>query len=162
MLWVKKDFKYKKNAAKWSRQHARIQRRLSSTEGCLPPKVIFHWRSSSTEGRLPPNVVCCLPLKVVFQWRVSSTEGHLPLKVVFLRRSSSPKGRLPPKVIFHRRPSSINHNILVDLIFVRTVNLPNLSLLPCIEVASPPNVVFYWTSSSTEGRLPLRVVFHLP
>ena len=27
------------------------------------------------------------------------------------------------------------HNTLVDLIFVRTVNIPNLSLLPCLEVA---------------------------
>ena len=28
------------------------------------------------------------------------------------------------------------HNTLVDLIFVRTVSIPNLSLLPCLEVAS--------------------------
>ena len=27
------------------------------------------------------------------------------------------------------------HNTLVDLIFLRTVNIPNLSLLPCLEVA---------------------------
>ena len=27
------------------------------------------------------------------------------------------------------------HNSLVDLIFVRTVNIPNFSLLPCLEVA---------------------------
>ena len=26
-------------------------------------------------------------------------------------------------------------NALVDLIFVRTVNIPNISLLPCLEVA---------------------------
>ena len=32
----------------------------SSTEGCLPPKAVFHRRSSSTEGRLLP--------KVVFSW----------------------------------------------------------------------------------------------
>ena len=51
----------------------------SSTEGCLPPKVVFHRRSSShrrssfTKGRLP-------------------TEGRLPTKVVFQRRSSSNEG----------------------------------------------------------------------
>ena len=27
------------------------------------------------------------------------------------------------------------HNTLVDFIFVRTVNIPNFSLLPCLEVA---------------------------
>ena len=32
-----------KNAAKRSKQHARIQRRVSSTEGRLSPKVVFHW-----------------------------------------------------------------------------------------------------------------------
>ena len=36
-----------------------------TTEGCLPPNVIYHWRSSSTEG--------CLPLKVVFHRRSSFT-----------------------------------------------------------------------------------------
>ena len=82
----------------------------SCTEGCHPPKVIFHGRSSSTEGRLLP--------KVVFHWISSSTKGHHSLKVIFLQRSSS-----------------INHNTLVDLIFERIVNIPNLSLLPCLEVA---------------------------
>ena len=48
---------YLENAAKRSRQHARIQRRLFSTEGCLPPQVVFHRGSSSPEGRLPPKVV---------------------------------------------------------------------------------------------------------
>ena len=43
---------WNKNAAKRSRQHAR------SPEGRLPPKVVFQWWWSSTEG--------CLPLKVVF------------------------------------------------------------------------------------------------
>ena len=62
-----------KNSAKRSRQHARFHQRSSSTEGHLPPKVVF--RSSSTEGRLPP--------KVVFHQRSSSTEGRLPPKVVF-------------------------------------------------------------------------------
>ena len=40
---------------------------------------------------------------------------------------------------------NINHddNTLIDLIFVRTVNIPNLSFLPCLEVASPPKVVFH-------------------
>ena len=28
------------------------------------------------------------------------------------------------------------HNTSLDLIFVRTVNIPNFSLLPCVEVAS--------------------------
>ena len=93
-----------KNAEKRSRQHARIQQRSSSTEGRLPPKVIFHQRASSTEGGLPP-------------------------KVIFHLRSSSTKGCLPPKVIFLQRSSSINHNTLVDLLFVRAVNIPNLSLL---------------------------------
>ena len=69
-----------KNAAKRSRKDARSSedhlllkvvflRRLSSTEGLLPPKVVFH------KGRLPP--------KVVFHRRSSSTDGNLPPKVVF-------------------------------------------------------------------------------
>ena len=68
-----------KNAAKRSRQHVRIHRKLSSTKGCIPPKVVFHQRSSPTKG--------CLPLKVVFYKRLSSTEVCLPPKVVFHRRT---------------------------------------------------------------------------
>ena len=76
------------------------------TKGRLPAKIVLQWRSSSTKGRLALKVVfyqwpfskkCCLPPKVV------SNEGHLPPKAVF------------------------NHNTLVDLIFVRTVNIPNLA-----------------------------------
>ena len=67
----------------------------------------------STEGHLPP--------KVVFHQRLSSTECHLPQKV--------------PKIVFHRRSSSTNQNTLVNLKFVRTVIIPNLSLLPWSEVA---------------------------
>ena len=149
---------FKKNAAKRTRQHARIvfYRKLSSIKGCLPWKVIFHWKSSSTKGRLPPKVVFhqrfsstegCLAPKIVFHQRLSSTEGCLPPKVVFHQRLSSTKGHLPPKVIFHWRSSFINHNTLVDLIFVKTVNIPNLSLIPCLEM------VFHRRLSSTEGRL---------
>ena len=93
-----------KNMSKWSRignekcrkaeqADARIQRRSSSTEGRLPPNVVFHRKSSSTEGRLPP--------KVVYHRRLSSTEGQLPLKVVFHQSLSSIEGRLPPWVVFH-------------------------------------------------------------
>ena len=42
---------------------------MSSTEGRLPPKFIFHWRLSSIEGRLPK--------KVVFNRRTFSTKGCL-------------------------------------------------------------------------------------
>ena len=44
-----------KNAAKQTRQHARIvcHRKSSSTKGRPPPKIVFQQRSSSTEGRLP-------------------------------------------------------------------------------------------------------------
>ena len=87
-----------KNAAKWSRQHARIQQRSSSAEGRLPLQVVFHHRLSSTKGRLP--------LKVIFHRRSSSTEGHLPSKVVFYRRLSSTDGCLPPKFVSHWRFSS--------------------------------------------------------
>ena len=97
-----------------------FQRRLSSSESCLPPKVVFQWRSSSTEG--------CLPPKVVFYWRSYSTEGHLPLKVVF-----------------HLRLSSTYHNTLVDLIFVRTVNIPNLKTDKAI----------YWGSMLPKNQLKL-------
>ena len=45
---------------------------------------------------------------------------------------------------FHRRSSSTYHNSLVDLLFVSTVNIPNISLLPCIEVA----LNFFWTKWS--------------
>ena len=50
-------------------------------------------------------------------------------------RSSSTEGCLSPKVVFHQRLFSTYHNTLVDLIFVRTVYIPNLSFLPCLEVA---------------------------
>ena len=36
----------------------------------------------------------------------------------------STEGRLPPKVVIHRRSSSTYHNTLLDLMFVRTVNVP--------------------------------------
>ena len=98
----------------------------SCTEGCLLTKVVFHGWSSSTRGGLPP--------KVVFHWRLSSTKGRLVLKVVFHRRLSSTDGRLPPKVGFHRTSSFTYHNTLVEPIFLRTVNIPNLSPLPCLEV----------------------------
>ena len=114
------------------------------TEGCVQPKVVFLWRSSSTKGRLPPKVVFhqklsstvghCPP-NVIFHRKLSSTEGCLPPKVIFHYRSSSAKDILPPKIVFHRRSSSINHNTLVDHIFVRIVNIPNLSLLPYLKVA---------------------------
>ena len=100
---------------------------LSSTKGCLPPKVVFHKRSlfhrrsSSTEG--------CLPLQVFFHWRSSSTEGCLPPKVVFNWRSPTTEGCLPQKVIFHRRSSSTKCRLL-------------------------PKVVSHWRSSSTKGHLP--------
>ena len=65
-----------KNATKRTIQHARINRGSTSTEVCLPSKVVFHPRSSSSECRLPP-------------------------KVIFHQRSSSTKVRLPPIFIFH-------------------------------------------------------------
>ena len=92
-LWIAKcsqDLKFQnktKNAAKRSRQHARIQQRSSYGEGRLPLQLVFLHGLSSTEGGLPP--------KVIFHWRLSSTKG------VFHRRSSSTEGRLPPKVVFH-------------------------------------------------------------
>ena len=133
-----------KNTTKRTWQHARIvfHRKSSSTEGYLPPKVVFRGRLSSPEGRLPQ--------KVFFHRWVSSTEGRLPLKVVFHPRSSSTKGLLTSKVVFHRWSSFTYHNTLVDLLFVRTVNIPNLSLLPCLEVASPLKVVFHQRLSPTK------------
>ena len=43
-------------------------------------------------------------------------------------------GHLPPLIVFHKRSSSTYHDTLEDLIFVRTVHIPNLSLLLCLEV----------------------------
>ena len=79
-----------KNAAKRSRQHARNQRRSSSTEGCLPPQAVFRRRLSLTKGCPPPNVI--------FHGRLSSTEGSLAPKVLFHRRSSSTEDHLPPTI----------------------------------------------------------------
>ena len=50
---MSKDWVKKKNDAKRSRQRARIQRRSSSTEGRLSPKVFFYQMLSSIKGRLP-------------------------------------------------------------------------------------------------------------
>ena len=61
------------------------------------------------------------------------------LKVVFQGRSSSGEG------VFHQRLSANYHDNLVDLIFVRTVNIPNLSLLTCLEVAQ----FFLWHTNET-------------
>ena len=87
-----------RNAAKRSRQHARIYQRSSSTGGQLPPKVVFHTKLYSTKGSIP--------LKVIFHRRLSSTEGCLPPKVLFHLRLCSTKGRLPPMVVLHRRSHS--------------------------------------------------------
>ena len=65
----------------------------------------------------------------------SSPKSRLPPKVVFHHRSSSTNGRLPLKVVFHQRLSSTYHSTLVHLIFVRAVNLPNLSFLPAMQDA---------------------------
>ena len=128
----------------------------SSTEGLSPPKVVFHQRLSSTVGNFPPTVV--------FQQRSSSTKGGLSLQVVFYRRSSStegvfhrrclpPKvssaeGCLPPKVVFHRRMSSTYHNTLVDLIFVRTVNISSSKSQPLTLLRS--GIRFFWTNKLNE------------
>ena len=98
-----------------TRQHARIV----FHQRCLTPKVLFHRRLSSTEGHLPP--------KVILHRRLSSTKGCLPPKVVFHQRSSSTEGCLSPKAVFHQRSTSTYHNTLVDVTFVSTVNVPNLS-----------------------------------
>ena len=120
----------KKDAAEQTRQHARIHRRLSSTNGCLPPMVVFHqWlssteghlspkgvfhqRSSSTKGRLPPKVSSTIG---VFHQRSSFIEGRLPPKVVFHQKSSSTKGRLPPKIVFHQRSSTITPWLIKGLL----------------------------------------------
>ena len=63
---------------------------LSSTNYCLPLKVVFHRKSFSPEGRLPP--------KVVFLQRSSFSKGRLPTEWVFHRRLSSTKGCLPPTI----------------------------------------------------------------
>ena len=70
-----------KNVAKQGRQHARIQQRLSFTEGCLPLQAVFHQRSSSNKGHVSLKVI--FPPKVVFQRGLTSNKGHLPLKVIF-------------------------------------------------------------------------------
>ena len=82
----------------------------------------------------PVRVVSRLPPNFVSHQRLSSTKCRLPLKVIFNQRSSSTGGRLQPKSVFPWRLSSTYHKTLIDLIFVRTVNIPNLSLLPCLEV----------------------------
>ena len=69
------------------------------------------------------------PLKVVLHWRLSSTEGCFPPKVIIGQSSSSAKGRLPPKVVLHQ-PYHLGWSYIV-----RTVNVPNFSFLPCLEVA---------------------------
>ena len=106
---------------------------LSFPKYCLPFKVVFHKGLSSIKG--------CHRTKAVFCQKSSSIKGCLPLKVVFHQRLSFTKGNLQPKTVFHRRSSSTEgclpptNNILVDFIFVRTVKIPNFSLLPCLEVA---------------------------
>ena len=54
--------------------------KLSSIEGCLPSKVVFHQRSSSLKG--------CLLSKVVIRQGSSSIKGCLPAKVLFYKRST--------------------------------------------------------------------------
>ena len=104
MATEKTLFSISKNAAKRKRQHARIQQRSSSTEGRLPPQVVFHRRSSSIEGRLPR--------KVVIHGRSSSNSGSLPPKVVFHRRLSSIEGRLPTEA--YKRPKIFLDTLTTD------------------------------------------------
>ena len=127
--------------------------------------VVFHQRLSSTKGRLPPKVVFH-QVDLIFVRTVNTPNLSLlpclevasPPRVVFHQRLSSRQGSLPSKVVFHQRLSFTYFNTLVDHKFVRTVIIPNLSLLPCLEVASPRKVVFH--QRSTEGYLPLQVIFH--
>ena len=120
-----------KNAAKWGRQHAR------SSKGRLLPKAVclcrlssnrgvFHRKLSSSFGRIPQ--------KVFFQQRLSSTDGRLSPKVVFHQRSYSTEGRLPIEGRLPPKVSSTYHNTLVHLLFVRAVNIPNLSFLLAVRM----------------------------
>jgi len=119
----------------------RIQRWSSSTEGRLPPQVVFNCRLSSKKDVIHRMY---LPPKIIYHQRSSSssTKGCLSPKVVFHRWLSSTKGCLPPKVVFHR----------------------SLSLT---EGCLTQKVVFHQRSSSTETCLPPKVVLpkvilHLP
>ena len=95
---------------------------VSTTFCSLQNSAPFLMRATS----LYKSLFCPLsPQKVVFHRR----------KVVYRKRSSSPKGCLPPKIVWHQSLSSTYHNTLVDLIFVRAVNIPNLSFLPAMHDA---------------------------
>ena len=100
-------------------------KRLSSTQGHIPPKVVFYQRSSSTKG--------CLPLNVIFHQRSSSTQGHLPPKVVFHWRCASTKGCLPPKGVLHQRcpPPKVTFHWRLFFLFSGTY-LPNI-LIPTFK-----------------------------
>ena len=89
-----------------------------------------------------------LPLKVVFHQRLSSTEVHLPPKIGFQQRLSSIKGRFPfpPKDVFHRRSSFTKDHLPPKVVFTKG-HLPQM-------------VVVHRRSSSAEGCLLLKVLFH--
>ena len=113
------------------------------TEGCLPPKVVFHQRSSSTKGRLP--------LKDVFHRRLSSTEGHPPPIVIFHWRLSSTEGHLQPKIVFHWSLSSTevclpdmlpllsSFTSMIALTMLNDIWEPNSCLL-----SRTPNLIWPW------------------
>ena len=94
-VWAHPPSSLMKKCRKPELAASKVLRRSCSTEGCVPPEVVFDRRSPSAKGHLPQ--------KVIFLQRSSSNKGRLPQKVVFLLKSSSTKGLLPPKIIFHQR-----------------------------------------------------------
>ena len=80
-----------------------LYRKLSSNEGRLPLKVVFHRRSFSVKDSIKGR----LPSKISFHQRSSSIEACLPSQAMFQQRLSFIKGCVPSKVPFHRRSSSI-------------------------------------------------------
>ena len=54
-------------------------KKLSSIEGCLPKRVVFHWKSSSIEGHLPLQLVLdlliiCLGYGICFEYACEIAE----------------------------------------------------------------------------------------
>ena len=81
----------------------------------------------------------------VFGGNWSPFSIHWRLRRCIIEKNATKWTRQHARIVFHQKSSSTDDawcmmhdawcNTLVDLIFVRTVSIPNLSLLPCFEVA---------------------------
>ena len=119
---------------------------LSSIDGHLPSKIVLQYRFSSIESSLPSKIISikgCHPSKVIFHpskslYQIPTWLLYLRVKILSGKNFWEVNSPTVEKVVIRWWPSKglwpSYLNTMIDLVFVSNVSIPNLSLLPCLEV----------------------------